>query len=186
MPQIQKNFLMILYTHVKLQAPLFHPVSGSLLLPSVCLQTNNGDGIYINHALSGLSGSFSPHTDHQTPLLAFWCFDILYTAYSGLPRWFNDKESTCQCRRHRFNPWIGKIPWRRKCNPLQDSWDFPGGSDGKASAYNARDLGSIPRLRGSPGEGNGHSLLYSCLENPRDRGAWQLQSMGSQELDTTE
>ena len=51
-------------------------------------------------------------------------------------------------------------------------YDFPGGSDGKASAYNARDLGSIPRLRGSPGEGNGHSLLYSCLENPRDRGAW--------------
>ena len=131
MPQIQKNFLMILYTHVKLQAPLFHPVSGSLLLPSVCLQTNNGDGIYINHALSGLSGSFSPHTDHQTPLLAFWCFDILYTAYSGLPRWFNDKESTWHCRRSGFNCWVAKIPQRRKWQPTPVS--LPGKSDEQRS-----------------------------------------------------
>ena len=44
--------------------------------------------------------------------------------------------------------------------------DFPGGSNGKASAYNAGDLGSIPRLGRSPGEGNGNPLQYSCLENP--------------------
>ena len=50
--------------------------------------------------------------------------------------------------------------------------DFPGGSDGKASAYNARDLGSIPGSGRSPGEGNGNPLQYSCLENPMDRGAW--------------
>ena len=31
--------------------------------------------------------------------------------------WLSDKESTCQCKRHRFNPWIGKIPWRRKWQP---------------------------------------------------------------------
>ena len=49
---------------------------------------------------------------------------------------------------------------------------FPGGSDGKASAYNARDLGSIPGLGISPGEGNGNPLQYSCLENPMDGGAW--------------
>ena len=49
--------------------------------------------------------------------------------------------------------------------------DFPGGADGKASAYNAGDLGSIPGL-GSPGEGNGNPLQYSCLENSMDRGAW--------------
>ena len=35
----------------------------------------------------------------------------------GLPRWCSGKESTCQCRRHRFNPWIRKIPWRRKWQP---------------------------------------------------------------------
>ena len=50
--------------------------------------------------------------------------------------------------------------------------DFPGGSDGKASVYNAGDPDSIPRLGRSSGEGNGTPLQYSCLENPMDRGAW--------------
>ena len=50
--------------------------------------------------------------------------------------------------------------------------DFPGGSDGKASAYNAGDLGSIPGLGRSSGGGNGDLLQSSCLENPTDRGAW--------------
>ena len=45
-------------------------------------------------------------------------------------------------------------------------------SDSKASAYNVGDLGSIPGLERSPGEGNGNALQYSCLENPMDRGAW--------------
>ena len=51
-------------------------------------------------------------------------------------------------------------------------FNFPGGSDGKASAYNAGDLGSIPGSGRSPGEGNGNLLQCSCLENPRDGGAW--------------
>ena len=50
--------------------------------------------------------------------------------------------------------------------------DIPGSSDGKASACNAGDLGSIPESRRSPGEGNGTPLQYSCLENPMDGGAW--------------
>ena len=49
---------------------------------------------------------------------------------------------------------------------------FPGGSDGKASACSAGDLGSILGLGRSPGEGNGNPLQCSCLENPRDEGAW--------------
>ena len=49
--------------------------------------------------------------------------------------------------------------------------DIPGGSDGKASAYNAGDLGSIPGLGSFPGEGNGNPLQYACLENPVD-GDW--------------
>ena len=60
--------------------------------------------------------------------------------------------------------------------------DFPGGSDGKVSAYNAGDRGLIPGSGKSPGEGNGYQLQYSCLENLMDRGAWQLQSMGSQRV----
>ena len=47
-----------------------------------------------------------------------------------------------------------------------------GSSEVKASACNAGDLGSIPGLGRSPGEGNGNPLQYSCLENPMDRGAW--------------
>ena len=60
--------------------------------------------------------------------------------------------------------------------------DFPGGSDGKASAYNVGDPGSIPGSGRSRGEGNGNPLQYSCLENPMDGGACRLQSMGSQRV----
>ena len=51
-------------------------------------------------------------------------------------------------------------------------YSFPDGSNGKASAYNAGDVGSIPGSGRSPGEGNGNPLQYSCLENPMDGGAW--------------
>ena len=49
---------------------------------------------------------------------------------------------------------------------------FPGGSEGKASAYNSRDPGPVPGSGRSPGEGKGNPLQYSCLENPMDGGAW--------------
>ena len=47
-----------------------------------------------------------------------------------------------------------------------------GGSEVKASAWNAGDLGSIPGSGRSPGEGNGNPLQYLCLENPMDGRAW--------------
>ena len=50
--------------------------------------------------------------------------------------------------------------------------DFPGDSDGKEFSCHAGDLGSIPESERSPGDGNGNSLQYSCLENSRDRGSW--------------
>ena len=50
--------------------------------------------------------------------------------------------------------------------------DFPGDSDGKASACNAGDPGSVPGLERFPGEGNGNPLQYSCMENFMDGGAW--------------
>ena len=55
---------------------------------------------------------------------------------------------------------------------------FPGGSDGKESACNAGDLGSIPGLGRSPGGGHSSPLQYSCLENSMDRGAWQTTVRG--------
>ena len=67
---------------------------------------------------------------------------------------------------------------------------FPGGSNGKESACNAGDLGSISgsgrREKGMahlfsslliPGEGNGYALQWSCLENPMDRGVWRASGI---------
>ena len=60
---------------------------------------------------------------------------------------------------------------------------FPGGSDNKESACNAGDLGSIPGLGRSPGEGNGYPLQYSYLENSMDKGAgWSQSPWGHKEL----
>ena len=55
---------------------------------------------------------------------------------------------------------------------------FPGVSDDKEFACSAGDLGSIPGLGRSPGEGNGSPLQYSYLKNPLDRGAWQATVHG--------
>ena len=55
--------------------------------------------------------------------LCFWKFTVGWTP-PGLPRWLSGKEYACQCRRFRrlgFDPWVGKVPWRRKSNPLQYS-----------------------------------------------------------------
>ena len=63
---------------------------------------------------------------------------------------------------------------------------FPGGLDGKEPAYNMGNPGLIPRLGRSPGEGNGRPLQYSCLENPKDRGAWRALVHRIAESDMTE
>ena len=55
---------------------------------------------------------------------------------------------------------------------IRDTKGFPCSSVGNESTYNARDLGLIPGLGRSPGEGNGNPLQYSCLENPMDRARW--------------
>ena len=79
-----------------------------------------------------------------------------------------------------------KSPLKKEVIMWQISWfilsllifipymDFPGGSDSKASDYNAGDPVSIPRSGRSPGEGNGNPLQYSCLENPMEGGSWSL------------
>ena len=63
-----------------------------------------------------------------------------------------------QCRRPKFDSWVRRIQWRRERLPTPVFLGFPGGSAGKDSACNAGDLGSTPRLGGSPGEGKGHPL----------------------------
>ena len=64
---------------------------------------------------------------------------------------------------------------------------FTGGSDGKESAYNAGDPGSIPGSGRSPGEGHGNPLQYSCVENPHgQRSLVGYSPRGHKESDTTE
>ena len=64
---------------------------------------------------------------------------------------------------------------------------FPGGSAGNESACNVGDLGSIPRLERSPGEGHGNPLQYSWLENPREqRSLAGYSPWGHKESDMTE
>ena len=94
------------------------------------------------------------------------------------------KESVCNARRPEFHPLVRKIPWKKEWLPTPvflpgEIHSFSAGSDGKALACNAGDLGSIPGWGRSPGEGNGNSSLqYSCLGNPMDRGAWQATVHG--------
>ena len=70
---------------------------------------------------------------------------------------------------------------------LVPAWGFPGSSDGKATAYNAGDLGSIPGLGKSPGGGNGNAFQYSCLESPHgQRSLARYSPWSRKESDTTE
>ena len=92
---------------------------------------------------------------------------------------------TPSCANQKMSPDIARCPRRIESPKAQNHLSraryrnlhfftspFPGGSEGKASAYSVGDPGSIPGLGRSPGEGNGNPLQYSCLENPMDQEAW--------------
>ena len=70
--------------------------------------------------------------------------------------------------RSGFNSWVRKTHWRRNRLSTPVFLGFPYASAGKESACNVGDLGSIPELGRSPGEGKGYPLQYSGLENSMD------------------
>ena len=75
--------------------------------------------------------------------------------------------------------------YRDSCSLRLNFWGVPlYSSDGKESAYNGGDLGSIPGLGRSPGKENGNPLQYSCLENSMDRRAWGATASGIEESRT--
>ena len=101
------------------------------------------------------------------PLLSPWLI---------LPSWRSQNVSIFQ-QPHRISFYVFAVIYLTSLE-LIDIWlqtcaiirGFPGGSDGKASACSAGDLGSIPGSERFPGEGNGNPLQYSCLKNPMDGG----------------
>ena len=84
--------------------------------------------------------------------------------WSGVPL----PSPSLQCRRPQFNSWVRKFPWRRDRVPIPVFLGFPGGLEGKESTCKSEDMGSIPGLGRSPGEGIGYPLQYSVLENSVD------------------
>ena len=54
------------------------------------------------------------HHTHTHTHIYFYIYMYTHTHTYGLPRWFSGKEPACQCTRHGLNPWVRKIPWRRK------------------------------------------------------------------------
>ena len=96
----------------------------------------------------------------------------------GLSWWLSCKESAYQCRRHRrhrFDPWVRKIPWRRKWQPTPII--LPGKSYGQRSLegyslWEYKESANLAVLGTTYGEGSRNPLQYSCLENPMDRGTW--------------
>ena len=78
----------------------------------------------------------------------------------------------------QVDSWVRKLRWKWDRLPTPISLGFSCGSAGKESTCHVGDLGLIPGLGRSPGEGNGNPLQYSCLENPMDKGAWQATVHG--------
>ena len=115
-------------------------------------------------------------------------------APGGLPWWLRQWSICLQCGRAVFNPWVRKIPWRRKWQPTPVL--LPGKSHGRRSLIGCTPWGcwesdTTEQLHfhfslSCIGEGNSNPLQCSCLENPRDGGAWWAAVYGIKESDTTE
>ena len=78
------------------------------------------------------------------------------------------KEPACNAGGSQFNSWVRKMPWRRDRLPTPVFLGFPCGSAGQESSCSVGDLGSIPRLGRSPGEGKDYPFQYSGVENSMD------------------
>ena len=107
-------------------------------------------------------------------------FTVIMAHFLGLPVSSGSKESTCNAGDPSSILGL-KIPWKEDKPPTPLFLGFRGGSDGKESSCKAEALGLISEL-GSPGEGNGNSLQYSCVENSWTAESVRLQFLGLQRV----
>ena len=143
------------------------------LLPTLCLVRISGFWLKVNFTgwiFIHFPRILSPQTSGNRTLL----FRVIFLIQS--------QEQGClgppNCRMAEGGATLWSLP--------SSGQHFPGGSDGKVSAYNVGDPGSIPGSGRSSGKGNGKPLQCSCLENPVDGGAWWATVHGVAESDTTE
>ena len=109
---------------------------------------NRWGGFKAKHSLS-----HQPHVN-----VCYYKMDLLHLINKPiwLPRWHNGKESICQCRRHRFNPWVGKILWRREWKPTPVF--LPGKSHGQRSLAGGLSSMELQRV--------GHNLSTERTHTP--------------------
>ena len=98
-------------------------------------------------------------------MIQFHKYVFIYVCICISPSQLSWWRTSLQCRRPLFSFWVGKICWRRDRLPTPIFLGFPCGSAGKESACNAGDLGSIPGLGRSPGEGKGYPLVHGVTKS---------------------
>ena len=124
--------------------------------------------------LSEMANAQESHSSYHQSEPSIRIFTLLMKRY-GLPWWLSDKNS----------PAVQKTQVQSldQEDPLEEGMaTHSNDSDGKESACNAGDLGSVPGWGRSSGEGHGNPLQYSCLENPIDEGARQATVHGVQRV----
>ena len=121
------------------------------MFPCICIIQCYNFCFIVKHDLANPRGERKP-----TVFLSYYCLPVYWIFSPDIPR---------------FLPYSFFSIWRT-------SLGFPGSSVGKESAPSAGDPGSVLGWGRCPGEGNGNSLQYSCLENPIDRGAWRATIHG--------
>ena len=137
--------------------------------------------LHTGHLTVRVPGSAAASKGHSCPFdpahLAGLCLLVRPAPYTGLPSWLRRWRTACKAGDPWFDPWLGKIPWRRDRLPTPGFLGFPRGSDVEESACTAGDLGLVFGWGRAPGEGSGCPLQDSCLENPMDTGAWRAERL---------
>ena len=97
-------------------------------------------------------------------LLSFSSFELtVLKVQQKAFQWLSSKESACQCRRCQFDPWVGKIPWRRKWQPTLVF--LPGKSHGQKSLVGLQSMGS---------QRVGHDLVTKQKQQKLNSSFWKL------------